>query len=40
MNFLTRSERYDVAVKKSADMVKKIRDLGISDPDEIMWFKK
>nr|XP_004655256.1 peroxisomal acyl-coenzyme A oxidase 1 isoform X1 [Jaculus jaculus] len=38
-NFLTRSQRYEVAVKKSATMVKKMRDFGISDPDEIMWFK-
>ncbi|KAM6176074.1 peroxisomal acyl-coenzyme A oxidase 1 [Erethizon dorsatum] len=38
-NFLTRSERYEVAIKKSAVMVKKMRDFGISDPDEIMWFK-
>ncbi|EHA99423.1 Peroxisomal acyl-coenzyme A oxidase 1 [Heterocephalus glaber] len=39
-NFLTRSERYEVAVKKSAIMVKKMREFGIADPDEIMWFKK
>ncbi|XP_012369957.1 peroxisomal acyl-coenzyme A oxidase 1 isoform X2 [Octodon degus] len=38
-NFLTRSERYDVAIKKSAVMVKKMREFGIADPDEIMWFK-
>ncbi|XP_052049885.1 peroxisomal acyl-coenzyme A oxidase 1 isoform X1 [Apodemus sylvaticus] len=38
-NFLTRSQRYEVAVKKSATMVKKMRDYGISDPEEIMWFK-
>ncbi|XP_006912271.1 peroxisomal acyl-coenzyme A oxidase 1 isoform X2 [Pteropus alecto] len=40
LNFLTRSERYELAIKKSATMVKKIRDFGISDPNEIMWFKK
>uniref|UniRef100_A0A8C5Z9W4 Acyl-coenzyme A oxidase n=1 Tax=Marmota marmota marmota TaxID=9994 RepID=A0A8C5Z9W4_MARMA len=39
-NFLTRSQRYEVAVKKSASMVKKLREFGIADPDEIMWFKK
>uniref|UniRef100_A0A8C2W3I7 Acyl-coenzyme A oxidase n=1 Tax=Chinchilla lanigera TaxID=34839 RepID=A0A8C2W3I7_CHILA len=39
-NFLTRSERYEVAIKKSAAMVKKMREFGISDPDEIMWFKR
>ncbi|KAL1779375.1 peroxisomal acyl-coenzyme A oxidase 1 isoform X1 [Sigmodon hispidus] len=39
-NFLTRSQRYEVAVKKSAIMVKKLREFGISDPEEIMWFKK
>lgn len=39
-NFLTRSQRYEVAVKKSATMVKKMREYGISDPEEIMWFKK
>ncbi|XP_010616730.1 peroxisomal acyl-coenzyme A oxidase 1 isoform X2 [Fukomys damarensis] len=38
-NFLTRSERYEVAVRKSASMVKKMREFGIADPDEIMWFK-
>ncbi|XP_031207649.1 peroxisomal acyl-coenzyme A oxidase 1 isoform X1 [Mastomys coucha] len=38
-NFLTRSQRYEVAVKKSATMVKKMREFGISDPEEIMWFK-
>ncbi|KAM5274377.1 peroxisomal acyl-coenzyme A oxidase 1 isoform 4-T4 [Ctenodactylus gundi] len=40
LNFLTRSQRYEVAVKKSASMVKKMREFGIADPDEIMWFKK
>ncbi|XP_070082990.1 peroxisomal acyl-coenzyme A oxidase 1 isoform X4 [Equus caballus] len=40
LNFLTRSQRYEVAVRKSANMVKKMREFGISDPDEIMWFKK
>lgn len=38
-NFLSRSERYEVAIKKSAKMVQKIRQHGISDPDEIYWFK-
>nr|Q8HYL8.2 RecName: Full=Peroxisomal acyl-coenzyme A oxidase 1; Short=AOX; AltName: Full=Palmitoyl-CoA oxidase; AltName: Full=Peroxisomal fatty acyl-CoA oxidase; AltName: Full=Straight-chain acyl-CoA oxidase [Phascolarctos cinereus] len=40
LNFLTRSERYEIAVRKSATMVKKMRDFGIADPEEIMWFKK
>ncbi|XP_036610463.1 peroxisomal acyl-coenzyme A oxidase 1 isoform X2 [Trichosurus vulpecula] len=39
LNFLTRSQRYEISVKKSAAMVKKIRDFGIADPEEIMWFK-
>uniref|UniRef100_A0A2K6LT99 Acyl-coenzyme A oxidase n=1 Tax=Rhinopithecus bieti TaxID=61621 RepID=A0A2K6LT99_RHIBE len=39
LNFLTRSQRYEVAVRKSAIMVKKMREFGIADPDEIMWFK-
>uniref|UniRef100_A0A8C8YI17 Acyl-CoA oxidase 1 n=1 Tax=Prolemur simus TaxID=1328070 RepID=A0A8C8YI17_PROSS len=40
LNFLSRSQRYEVAVRKSANMVKKMREFGIADPDEIMWFKK
>ncbi|KAM9006194.1 peroxisomal acyl-coenzyme A oxidase 1 isoform X1 [Sarcophilus harrisii] len=39
LNFLTRSQRYEIAVRKSATMVKKLRDFGIADPEEIMWFK-
>ncbi|KAF6092049.1 acyl-CoA oxidase 1 [Phyllostomus discolor] len=39
LNFLTRSQRFEVAVKKSATLVKKIREFGISDPEEILWFK-
>ncbi|XP_054989775.1 peroxisomal acyl-coenzyme A oxidase 1 isoform X1 [Sorex araneus] len=39
VNFLSRGERYDAAVKKSAYMVQKLRDFSISDPDEILWFK-
>ncbi|XP_053309460.1 peroxisomal acyl-coenzyme A oxidase 1 isoform X1 [Spea bombifrons] len=38
-NFLSRSERYEVAIKKSAVMVQKMREHGISDPEEIYWFK-
>lgn len=38
-NFLSRSERYELAIKKSSQMVKKMRDHGISDPEEIYWFK-
>ncbi|KAF4012878.1 hypothetical protein G4228_003225 [Cervus hanglu yarkandensis] len=40
LNFLSRSQRYEVAVKKSATMVEKMRKFGIADPDEILWFKK
>ncbi|KAM4692043.1 peroxisomal acyl-coenzyme A oxidase 1 isoform 2-T2 [Rhinophrynus dorsalis] len=39
-NFLSRSERYEVAIKKSALMVQKMREHGISDPEEIYWFKR
>uniref|UniRef100_A0A8C7I190 Acyl-coenzyme A oxidase n=1 Tax=Oncorhynchus kisutch TaxID=8019 RepID=A0A8C7I190_ONCKI len=38
LNFLSRSERYDAAVKKSAHMILKLREYGISDPEEI-YFK-
>lgn len=38
-NFLSRSERYEMAIKKSSVMVMKIREYGISDPEEIYWFK-
>uniref|UniRef100_A0A674DFV2 Acyl-coenzyme A oxidase n=1 Tax=Salmo trutta TaxID=8032 RepID=A0A674DFV2_SALTR len=37
LNFLSRSERYDAAVKKSAQMILKLREYGISDPEEIYW---
>uniref|UniRef100_UPI00398E9DBA peroxisomal acyl-coenzyme A oxidase 1 isoform X2 n=1 Tax=Pristiophorus japonicus TaxID=55135 RepID=UPI00398E9DBA len=40
LNFLSRSERYGVAVKKSSLMVRKIREHAISNPEEIMWFKR
>uniref|UniRef100_A0A0K8S2R0 Acyl-coenzyme A oxidase n=1 Tax=Crotalus horridus TaxID=35024 RepID=A0A0K8S2R0_CROHD len=39
VNFLSRSQRYEVAIKKSAFMVMKLRELGIADPEEIFWFK-
>ncbi|KAM3845671.1 peroxisomal acyl-coenzyme A oxidase 1 isoform 1-T1 [Vipera latastei] len=39
VNFLSRSQRYEVAIKKSAFMVMKLRELGIADPEEIYWFK-
>lgn len=39
-NFLSRSERYEVAIKKSSNMVLKMREYGISDPEEIYWFKR
>ncbi|KAK0142698.1 Peroxisomal acyl-coenzyme A oxidase 1 [Merluccius polli] len=38
-NFLSRSERYDQAVKKSAHMILKLREYGIADPKEINWYK-
>ncbi|XP_069056297.1 peroxisomal acyl-coenzyme A oxidase 1 isoform X1 [Pleurodeles waltl] len=38
-NFLSRSERYEVAIKKSANMILKMREYDISDPEEIYWFK-
>ncbi|XP_003217249.2 peroxisomal acyl-coenzyme A oxidase 1 isoform X1 [Anolis carolinensis] len=39
VNFLSRSQRYEEAIKKSALMVMKLREYGIADPDEIYWFK-
>ncbi|XP_030693589.1 peroxisomal acyl-coenzyme A oxidase 1 isoform X1 [Globicephala melas] len=39
LNFLSRSQRYEVAVRKSATMVEKMRKFNIADPAEIMWFK-
>ncbi|XP_029632702.1 peroxisomal acyl-coenzyme A oxidase 1 isoform X1 [Salmo trutta] len=39
LNFLSRSERYDAAVKKSAQMILKLREYGISDPEEIYCYK-
>lgn len=39
-NFLSRSERYDQAVKKSAQMILKLREYGIADPEEIYCYKK
>ncbi|XP_061472228.1 peroxisomal acyl-coenzyme A oxidase 1 isoform X1 [Rhineura floridana] len=39
VNFLSRSQRYEVAIRKSALMVMKLREYGIADPDEIYWFK-
>ncbi|XP_078510686.1 peroxisomal acyl-coenzyme A oxidase 1-like isoform X1 [Lissotriton helveticus] len=39
LNFLSRSDRYEVAIKKSSNMVLKMREYGISDPEEIYWFK-
>uniref|UniRef100_A0A0E9WAF7 Acyl-coenzyme A oxidase N-terminal domain-containing protein n=1 Tax=Anguilla anguilla TaxID=7936 RepID=A0A0E9WAF7_ANGAN len=40
LNFLSRSERYDAAVKKSAQMILKLREYGISDPEEIYCYKR
>ncbi|XP_062976396.1 peroxisomal acyl-coenzyme A oxidase 1 isoform X2 [Elgaria multicarinata webbii] len=39
VNFLSRSQRYEEAIRKSALMVVKLREYGIADPDEIYWFK-
>ncbi|XP_047221568.1 peroxisomal acyl-coenzyme A oxidase 1 isoform X1 [Girardinichthys multiradiatus] len=38
-NFLSRSERYDQAIRKSAQMVLKLREYGIADPEEIYHYK-
>ncbi|XP_067353702.1 peroxisomal acyl-coenzyme A oxidase 1 isoform X1 [Channa argus] len=38
-NFLSRSERYDQAVRKSAHMILKLREYGIADPEEIYCYK-
>nr|XP_057925438.1 peroxisomal acyl-coenzyme A oxidase 1 isoform X2 [Doryrhamphus excisus] len=38
-NFLSRSERYDQAVRKSAQMILKMREYGIADPEEIYFYK-
>ncbi|XP_076584062.1 peroxisomal acyl-coenzyme A oxidase 1 isoform X2 [Chaetodon auriga] len=38
-SFLSRSERYDQAVKKSAQMILKLREYGIADPEEIYCYK-
>ncbi|XP_075908986.1 peroxisomal acyl-coenzyme A oxidase 1 isoform X3 [Petromyzon marinus] len=40
LNFLSRSERYDVAVRKSALMVRRMQQNGITDPEEIYWYKR
>ncbi|CAN0312650.1 unnamed protein product [Lampetra fluviatilis] len=40
LNFLSRSERYDVAVRKSALMVRRMQQHGITDPEEIYWYKR
>ncbi|XP_077690519.1 peroxisomal acyl-coenzyme A oxidase 1 isoform X2 [Eretmochelys imbricata] len=40
LNFLSRSKRYEMAIRKSALMVMKLREYGIADPDEIYWFKR
>ncbi|NWY16762.1 ACOX1 oxidase, partial [Aphelocoma coerulescens] len=39
LNFLSRSQRYEQAIRKSSLMVMKLREYGIADPDEIYWFK-
>ncbi|XP_025902542.1 peroxisomal acyl-coenzyme A oxidase 1 isoform X3 [Nothoprocta perdicaria] len=39
LNFLSRSQRYEQAIRKSALMVMKLREYGIADPDEIYMFK-
>lgn len=40
LKFLTGSQHYEPVIRKSAIMVKKMRELGISELDEIMCFKK
>ncbi|XP_053493211.1 peroxisomal acyl-coenzyme A oxidase 1 isoform X1 [Ictalurus furcatus] len=40
LNFLSRGERYEVALKKSIQMYSKLRDYGISDPEEIYFYKR
>uniref|UniRef100_A0A8C3E9F4 Acyl-coenzyme A oxidase n=1 Tax=Corvus moneduloides TaxID=1196302 RepID=A0A8C3E9F4_CORMO len=40
LNFLSRSQRYEQAIRKSSLMVMKLREYGIADPDEIYWFKR
>ncbi|KAF5897773.1 peroxisomal acyl-coenzyme A oxidase 1 isoform X2, partial [Clarias magur] len=40
LNFMSRSERYDEAVKKSVQMFSKLRDYGIADPEEINLYKR
>uniref|UniRef100_A0A672Z0V8 Acyl-coenzyme A oxidase n=1 Tax=Sphaeramia orbicularis TaxID=375764 RepID=A0A672Z0V8_9TELE len=39
-NFLSRSERYEQAVRKSAQMILKLREYGIADPEEIICYKR
>uniref|UniRef100_A0A667ZXV4 Acyl-CoA oxidase 1, palmitoyl n=1 Tax=Myripristis murdjan TaxID=586833 RepID=A0A667ZXV4_9TELE len=39
-NFMSRSDRYDLAVKKSAQMILKLREYGIADPEEILCYKR
>lgn len=39
-NFLSRSERYDQAIRKSAQMILKLREYGIADPEEIYCYKR
>uniref|UniRef100_A0A672HU91 Acyl-coenzyme A oxidase n=1 Tax=Salarias fasciatus TaxID=181472 RepID=A0A672HU91_SALFA len=39
-NFLSGSERYDQSVRKSALMVLKMREYGVADPDDIMYYKR
>uniref|UniRef100_A0A8D2QS40 Acyl-coenzyme A oxidase n=1 Tax=Zosterops lateralis melanops TaxID=1220523 RepID=A0A8D2QS40_ZOSLA len=38
--FLSRSQRYEQAIRKSSLMVMKLREYGIADPEEIYWFKR
>uniref|UniRef100_A0A4W4E8Y7 Acyl-coenzyme A oxidase n=1 Tax=Electrophorus electricus TaxID=8005 RepID=A0A4W4E8Y7_ELEEL len=40
LNFLSRTERYDAALKKSALMFLKLRNYGISNPEEIYCYKR
>ncbi|KAM3922478.1 peroxisomal acyl-coenzyme A oxidase 1-like isoform 2-T2 [Leptodactylus fuscus] len=39
LNFLSRSERYEVAIKKSAKMAQHMQTLGLLNHEEIFWFR-
>lgn len=39
-SFMSRSERYEQAIRKSAQMILKLREYGIADPEEIYYYKR